>query len=150
MCAGCQFQGVTYIEGQVLPGGDRGCQDCTCSVSETITCYCTIAATVTDPVLCFLSPQSGEVVCVQRRCPTMPCPHPALDGCACAVCDGCRFNGRDCFNGERFPHPTDHCQLCSCLVHTTQNILTYIHKQSYKRLGKSRKWLCTKNRVQTR
>ncbi|KAM8892202.1 kielin/chordin-like protein isoform 2-T2 [Spinachia spinachia] len=88
-CDGCQFQGVTYVDGQVLPGGDGGCQDCTCS--------------------------SGEVVCTQRRCPAVSCPHPALDGCACGVCDGCNFNGRGCFNGERFPHPTDHCQICSCL-----------------------------------
>ncbi|XP_022610122.1 kielin/chordin-like protein [Seriola dumerili] len=89
VCDGCQFQGVTYVDGQVLPGGERGCQDCTCS--------------------------RGAVVCAQRRCPAVSCPHPALDGCACGVCDGCSFNGRDCFNGERFPHPTDHCQLCSCL-----------------------------------
>ncbi|XP_049429825.1 kielin/chordin-like protein [Epinephelus fuscoguttatus] len=89
VCDGCQFQGVTYVDGQILPGGEGGCQDCTCS--------------------------KGEVVCAQRRCPAVSCPHPGLDGCACRVCDGCNFNGRDCFNGERFPHPTDHCQLCSCL-----------------------------------
>ncbi|XP_071783371.2 kielin/chordin-like protein [Centroberyx gerrardi] len=89
VCEGCLFQGVTYVDGQVLPGGKGGCQDCTCS--------------------------TGEVVCVQRRCPAASCPNPALDGCACGVCDGCRFHERDCFNGERFTHPTDHCQLCSCL-----------------------------------
>ncbi|XP_044050662.1 kielin/chordin-like protein isoform X3 [Siniperca chuatsi] len=89
VCDGCQFQGVTYVDGQILPGGDGGCQDCTCS--------------------------RGKVVCAQRRCPAVACPHPALDGCACGVCDGCNFNGRGCFNGERFPHPTDRCQLCSCL-----------------------------------
>ncbi|KAM3870584.1 LOW QUALITY PROTEIN: kielin/chordin-like protein [Diretmus argenteus] len=89
VCDGCLSQGVTYADGQVLPGGNGGCQDCTCS--------------------------RGEVVCVQRRCPAVPCPNPALDGCACGVCDGCNFHGRDCFSGERFTHPTDHCQLCSCL-----------------------------------
>lgn len=55
-------------------------------------------------------------MCARRRCPAVSCPHPALDGCACGVCDGCNFNGRGCFNGERFPHPTGRCQLCSCLV----------------------------------
>ncbi|XP_047453521.1 kielin/chordin-like protein [Mugil cephalus] len=89
VCDGCQFQGVTYVDGQILPGGERGCQQCTCS--------------------------RGEVVCEERRCPSAPCQHPAVDGCACGVCDGCSFNGRNCYNGERFPHPTDHCQLCSCL-----------------------------------
>ncbi|XP_026167747.1 kielin/chordin-like protein isoform X2 [Mastacembelus armatus] len=89
VCDGCEFQGVTYVDGQILPGGERGCQDCTCS--------------------------RGEVECAQRRCPAVSCSHPTLDGCACGVCDGCNFNGRDCFNGERFSHLADHCQLCSCL-----------------------------------
>ncbi|XP_034734849.1 kielin/chordin-like protein isoform X1 [Etheostoma cragini] len=89
VCDGCQFQGVTYVDRQILPGGEGGCQDCTCS--------------------------RGEVVCTHRKCPAVSCPHPALDGCACGVCDGCTFHGRGCFNGERFPHPTDHCQLCLCL-----------------------------------
>ncbi|XP_053741751.1 kielin/chordin-like protein [Synchiropus splendidus] len=88
-CDGCHFQGVNYVDGQTLPGGEKRCQDCTCS--------------------------RGEVVCAPRRCPAVSCSHPALDGCACGVCDGCSFVGRDCYNGERFPHPTDHCQLCSCL-----------------------------------
>ncbi|KAF3688881.1 Kielin/chordin-like protein Cysteine-rich motor neuron 2 protein [Channa argus] len=89
VCDGCQFQDVAYVDGQIFPGGEKGCQDCKCS--------------------------RGEVVCAQRRCPAVSCSHPALDSCACGVCDGCNFNGRDCFNGERFPHPADHCQLCSCL-----------------------------------
>lgn len=29
---GCHYHGVTYTDGQVLPGGEGGCQDCTCSV----------------------------------------------------------------------------------------------------------------------
>ncbi|XP_014900210.1 kielin/chordin-like protein [Poecilia latipinna] len=89
VCDGCHFQGVTYADGQVFPGGEQECQDCTCS--------------------------RGEVVCTARRCPSAPCEHPALDGCACGVCDGCNFNGRGCYNGEQFPHPEDHCQSCFCL-----------------------------------
>lgn len=87
VCDGCHFQGGTYADGQMLPGG--ACQDCTCS--------------------------RGEVVCAQRRCPPVSCSHPALDGCGCGVCDRCNFQGRDCYNGERFPHPSDRCQQCSCL-----------------------------------
>lgn len=30
--AGCHFEGVTYVDGQTMAGGDGGCQDCTCSV----------------------------------------------------------------------------------------------------------------------
>ncbi|XP_057692024.1 kielin/chordin-like protein isoform X2 [Corythoichthys intestinalis] len=89
VCDGCHFQGVDYINGQNVTGGGGSCQECVCS--------------------------RGEVICTTRRCPAVSCSHPALDGCACGVCDGCNFEGRDCFNGERFPHPTDHCQLCSCL-----------------------------------
>ncbi|MEQ2287677.1 hypothetical protein AMECASPLE_015108, partial [Ameca splendens] len=89
VCEGCLFQGITYSDEQIFPGGEQGCQDCTCS--------------------------RGEVLCTTRKCPSSPCAHPALDDCACGVCDGCNFNGRDCYNGERFPHPEDHCQICSCL-----------------------------------
>ncbi|XP_075885031.1 kielin/chordin-like protein [Nelusetta ayraudi] len=89
VCEGCHFEGVTYVDGQTMAGGEGGCQDCTCS--------------------------RGEVACARRRCPAVSCSHPALDGCACGICDGCNFHGRGCFNGERFPHPTDRCQLCSCL-----------------------------------
>uniref|UniRef100_A0A8C6SQA3 VWFC domain-containing protein n=1 Tax=Neogobius melanostomus TaxID=47308 RepID=A0A8C6SQA3_9GOBI len=38
----------------------------------------------------------GEVVCAQRRCPTVSCPHPALDswGECCPVCTGaCLYEG---------------------------------------------------------
>ncbi|CAL8376149.1 unnamed protein product, partial [Arctogadus glacialis] len=88
-CEGCLYQGVSYLDGQVVSGGTGGCQDCTCS--------------------------RGAVACVPRRCPAAPCAHPALDGCSCPVCAGCRFTGRDRHNGERFPHPADRCQRCSCL-----------------------------------
>ncbi|KAL0968355.1 hypothetical protein UPYG_G00265780 [Umbra pygmaea] len=89
ICDGCVFQGGAYVDGQVFPGTRGTCDDCTCS--------------------------RGDVVCMKRRCPAVSCPHPALDGCECPVCDGCRFNGRDCFSGDRFPHPLDHCQRCTCL-----------------------------------
>lgn len=76
-----------------------------------------------SPTIIF-SPQGGEVLCAKRRCPAVACPHPALDGCECGACDGCNFHGRDCFNGEQFPHPTDRCQLCSCLVQHTHSLLS--------------------------
>ncbi|XP_056455381.1 kielin/chordin-like protein [Gadus chalcogrammus] len=88
-CEGCLYQGVSYLDGQLVSGGTGGCQDCTCS--------------------------RGAVACVPRRCPAAACAHPALDGCSCPVCVGCRFTGRDRHNGERFPHPADRCQRCSCL-----------------------------------
>ncbi|XP_068507212.1 kielin/chordin-like protein isoform X1 [Syngnathus scovelli] len=88
VCDGCRFQGVDYLDGQIVAGEKSSCQECRCS--------------------------RGEVACVQKRCPVVSCSHPALDGCACGVCDGCNFEGRNCLDGERFTHPTDRCQLCSC------------------------------------
>ncbi|CAN9499249.1 unnamed protein product [Ophioblennius macclurei] len=88
-CDGCHFQGVSYAEGLMVRGGDRECQDCTCS--------------------------RGEMVCTARTCPEASCQHPTRDRCSCDVCDGCNFERRECYNGERFLHPADHCQLCSCL-----------------------------------
>lgn len=89
VCDGCLFQGATLVDGQTVTGADGGCQECTC--------------------------RRGEVVCAQRRCPAVSCPHPALDSCGCGECDGCNYYGRNCYSGEKFPHPADHCQLCSCL-----------------------------------
>lgn len=98
-------------------------------------------------------------MCAQRRCPAVSCPHPALDGCACGVCDGCSFYGRSCFNGEQFPNPVDRCQLCSCLVlsHSCFNcrltlrwfVLNYIYSKAHKSLDlgcytvQNSKLLCT-------
>ncbi|XP_028305155.1 kielin/chordin-like protein isoform X2 [Gouania willdenowi] len=87
VCDGCYFQDVTFADGQTLRG-DQSCQDCRCS--------------------------RGDVVCTPRSCPDVSCTHPALDVCSCAVCDGCNFEGRNFYNGERFSHPTDRCQHCSC------------------------------------
>lgn len=122
VCVGCHFQGVTYADGQVFPGGEQKCQDCTCSVSERMLSV-RLMLNSSGLFLCVLFLQRGEVVCTARRCPSAPCAHPALDGCACRVCDGCNFNGRGCYNGERFPHPEDHCQSCFCLVLSYRRIL---------------------------
>ncbi|XP_029378341.1 kielin/chordin-like protein [Echeneis naucrates] len=89
VCDGCHFRGETFADGQSVPRGEGGCEECTCS--------------------------KGEVMCSERGCPPAPCPHPDQDSCSCGVCDGCNFNGRNCYNGERFPHPKNPCQICSCV-----------------------------------
>ncbi|XP_055365980.1 kielin/chordin-like protein isoform X2 [Betta splendens] len=88
-CERCFYNGAALANGHSFPDSGNPCAECTC--------------------------QSGSVRCVRRPCPAAACPHPALDGCGCGVCDGCSFHGRGCFSGERFPHPADRCQLCSCL-----------------------------------
>ncbi|KAJ3596116.1 hypothetical protein NHX12_002525 [Muraenolepis orangiensis] len=98
-CDGCLFQGQEYPDGYEFVEEKDRCSVCSC--------------------------YSGDIVCSRLPC-YADCRHPytptgqccgecdPLDGCACPVCNGCRFTGRDCFNGERFTHPTDRCQLCSC------------------------------------
>uniref|UniRef100_A0A8C7YAG1 VWFC domain-containing protein n=1 Tax=Oryzias sinensis TaxID=183150 RepID=A0A8C7YAG1_9TELE len=68
---------------------------------------------------CMFVLQSGSVRCARRPCLTPQCSHPVFNACGCPVCDECNrcnFDGRDCFNGERFQHPDNRCELCFCLV----------------------------------
>ncbi|MBN3295301.1 KCP protein, partial [Amia calva] len=88
-CEGCFFQGGEYIDGQTFPALSGGCEECTCF--------------------------RGDVTCGRKKCEKTTCPHPGLDACSCPVCDGCRFNNRDCKNGERFTDPKNKCQRCTCL-----------------------------------
>ncbi|XP_031418057.1 kielin/chordin-like protein [Clupea harengus] len=89
VCEGCVFQGGVYADGQSFPAPKADCDVCTCS--------------------------RGGVTCAPQVCAKVSCPHPALDRCSCGVCDGCLFHQRNCGNGERFPHPQDPCQRCTCL-----------------------------------
>ncbi|KAF5889344.1 kielin/chordin-like protein, partial [Clarias magur] len=87
-CEGCSFQGQVYEDGAIFPAPHAQCEECTCS--------------------------RGEVRCTPRSCPITTCPHPAVDRCGCAECNRCKFHGRECVNGERFPDPEDNCQRCTC------------------------------------
>ncbi|XP_051512067.1 kielin/chordin-like protein isoform X2 [Myxocyprinus asiaticus] len=89
VCDGCLFHGRVYADGEAFPSPTASCEECRCS--------------------------RGDVQCSPKSCPSAPCPHPEQDPCACSVCEGCNFNGRECGNGERFPDPSDHCQGCTCL-----------------------------------
>ncbi|XP_051725443.1 kielin/chordin-like protein [Ctenopharyngodon idella] len=89
VCDGCQFEGRAYADGESFPSPTGSCEECRCS--------------------------RGEVQCSPKSCPSVSCPNPQRDPCACQVCEGCQYRGRDCGNGERFPDPNDHCQGCICL-----------------------------------
>uniref|UniRef100_H3A523 Kielin cysteine rich BMP regulator n=1 Tax=Latimeria chalumnae TaxID=7897 RepID=H3A523_LATCH len=89
LCDGCRFQGRDYLHGETFPATKGTCEECRCL--------------------------RGEVTCSRKTCPKVSCPHPAVDLCACPVCDGCSFHGRDCLNGERFPDPDNQCNRCTCL-----------------------------------
>uniref|UniRef100_A0A3B5N165 Kielin cysteine rich BMP regulator n=1 Tax=Xiphophorus couchianus TaxID=32473 RepID=A0A3B5N165_9TELE len=141
-CDGCFYNGVVLVNGQSIPDPGNPCSECACQ-SGSVRCSrkpCPAASCphpVTSPCGCPVCDgchfqgvtyadgqvfHGGEQKCQdctcsvsERICPSAPCAHPALDGCACRVCDGCNFNGRGCYNGEQFPHPEDHCQSCFCL-----------------------------------
>uniref|UniRef100_I3KCN7 VWFC domain-containing protein n=1 Tax=Oreochromis niloticus TaxID=8128 RepID=I3KCN7_ORENI len=83
-CDRCSYNGAVLLNGQSIPDPGNPCYECICQVVS------------------------------QRKCPAVSCPHPTLNSCACEVCDGCNFYGRDCLSGEQFAHPTDSCQRCSC------------------------------------
>uniref|UniRef100_A0AAR2KBW5 Uncharacterized protein n=1 Tax=Pygocentrus nattereri TaxID=42514 RepID=A0AAR2KBW5_PYGNA len=89
-CEGCRYAGVEYLNGQEFPDPADRCNHCVC--------------------------MSGHVTCSKKPCYNPGCTHPALlSGHCCPVfCNDCRFHGRECGNGERFPDPQDHCQHCSC------------------------------------
>ncbi|XP_062861314.1 kielin/chordin-like protein [Trichomycterus rosablanca] len=89
VCEGCLYQGGDYADGELFPAPTSACEECTCT--------------------------KGKVSCTPKTCHEVTCPHPGVDPCGCAVCDGCNFHNRQCINGEPFPDPEDHCQHCTCL-----------------------------------
>uniref|UniRef100_A0ABM5GLJ4 Kielin/chordin-like protein isoform X1 n=1 Tax=Pogona vitticeps TaxID=103695 RepID=A0ABM5GLJ4_9SAUR len=89
LCQGCIFQGREYKDNETFPSPDDPCEECHCL--------------------------HGNVSCAPRLCPTPPCPHPSRDPCGCPTCDACRFHGRECQQGERFPDPQNACNQCQCL-----------------------------------
>ncbi|XP_017571659.1 kielin/chordin-like protein [Pygocentrus nattereri] len=88
VCKDCLFQGKVHADGEIFQAPNAVCEECRCT--------------------------KGEVRCTPKSCPQVACPNPAQDQCGCGVCNDCRFHGRECGNGERFPDPQDHCQHCSC------------------------------------
>ena len=56
----------------------------------------------------------GEVTCKSTTCPLVSCSHPTQGKC-CQTCDdGCEMDGWVYHQNERFNHPHDICQDCTC------------------------------------
>lgn len=142
---GCLYHERVYADGETFPSPTASCEECTCSVNthlvliphlfnvhhcknslftfSTIVYISSLLRVFFNCVSQCVCHQRGDVRCYPRNCQTVPCPHPVQDPCACGVCEGCSYNGRDCGNGERFPDPNNHCQGCTCLVHTHHTLL---------------------------
>ncbi|XP_072508897.1 kielin/chordin-like protein isoform X2 [Notamacropus eugenii] len=56
---------------------------------------------------------NGSVSCQRLPCPRTFCTHP-LQGDCCPSCDGCLYDGKELYNGERFTSPMSPCQVCLC------------------------------------
>ncbi|MEQ2187563.1 hypothetical protein GOODEAATRI_005924, partial [Goodea atripinnis] len=130
----CTFHGKKYPDGVEFADDKDPCGVCYCYGGDItctkLPCYEDCSHPYKPAGQCC---GECEVLCTTRKCPSAPCAHPALDDCACGVCDGCNFNGRDCYNGERFPHPEDHCQICSCLAPSdaSREVLSCLHGEVF-------------------
>uniref|UniRef100_A0A8C3VXH4 Kielin cysteine rich BMP regulator n=1 Tax=Catagonus wagneri TaxID=51154 RepID=A0A8C3VXH4_9CETA len=95
-CNGCAFGGKEYPSGADFPHASDPCRLCRCL--------------------------SGNVQCLARRCPRLPCPEPVLLPGEC--CPRCLTTPSSCprpgskvpaRHQEHFSPPDDPCRLCLCL-----------------------------------
>ncbi|GAB1290632.1 Kielin/chordin-like protein [Apodemus speciosus] len=89
----CVLEAQVFVDGDRFPHPRDPCQECLC--------------------------QGGQAHCQLRACPSAPCGHPLPGTCCRNDCQGCAFGGKEYPNGADFPHPTDSCRLCRCLVTAT-------------------------------
>ncbi|ELK13868.1 Kielin/chordin-like protein [Pteropus alecto] len=88
-CESCTYHGQVYANGQNFTDSDSPCYICHC--------------------------KSGNVQCLARRCPPLPCAEPvSLPGECCPQCPGCLYQGKEVASGERFPSVTVRCHVCLC------------------------------------
>uniref|UniRef100_A0AAY5ENI4 Uncharacterized protein n=1 Tax=Electrophorus electricus TaxID=8005 RepID=A0AAY5ENI4_ELEEL len=88
-CNGCNYAGKDYPNGMDFSHPTDKCRECHCIVSGT---------------------QNGNVQCLRKRCPPVPCSEPITEaGNCCPQCPGHSYR-----HAQHFYHPTDSCQSCSC------------------------------------
>ncbi|XP_046720965.1 kielin/chordin-like protein [Silurus meridionalis] len=92
-CNGCSYAGKDYPNGAEFPHPTDSCRECHCL--------------------------NGNVQCRMSRCPAVHCSEPTIpQGQCCPQCPAppadCVYEERLYRHTQRFYHPTDSCQLCSC------------------------------------
>ncbi|KAA8590177.1 hypothetical protein FQN60_014111 [Etheostoma spectabile] len=113
VCDGCQFQGVTYVDSQILPGGEGGCQDCTCSVRGEVK----LCVHTGNALLCHVHTQlwmAVHVECVtdatlMDEAVSMENDFHTLQTTASSAL------GNEYQSGSSFTSPSDPCSSCSCV-----------------------------------
>lgn len=114
----CSFENRVFVDGEAFPNPVSVCEECKCV--------------------------SGTVDCHQAQCPHPRCNAPLPGSCCQNNCNGeeytylsgteidlthynltvtenystlgCSYAGKEYPNGQEFPHPTDKCRTCSCIV----------------------------------
>lgn len=92
-CNGCSYAGKDYPNGMEFPHPTDACRECHCL--------------------------NGNVQCRMRRCPPVHCSEPTItQGQCCPQCPAppadCVYEEEQYRHTQRFYHPRDSCQLCSC------------------------------------
>ncbi|XP_043944568.1 kielin/chordin-like protein [Protopterus annectens] len=92
-CNGCNYAGKEYPNGADFPHPTDKCRECHCI--------------------------NGNVQCLSRRCPPLPCADPLLvSGECCPQCPAppleCLYSGHSFKHMERFYDPLDKCRICIC------------------------------------
>ncbi|XP_035826566.1 uncharacterized protein LOC101845560 [Aplysia californica] len=89
LCEGCLYEGRVIGNGQSFVSDVDPCQKCRCL--------------------------RGSVVCESLICPDVPCLNPVtVSGECCPTCALCQFQGQRYTDNQRFEHPNDDCQTCTC------------------------------------
>uniref|UniRef100_A0A2K6T6R5 Kielin cysteine rich BMP regulator n=1 Tax=Saimiri boliviensis boliviensis TaxID=39432 RepID=A0A2K6T6R5_SAIBB len=89
-CPDCILEEKVFVDGESFSHPRDPCQECRC--------------------------QEGHARCQPRACPRAPCAHPLPGTCCQNDCSGCAFGGKEYPSGADFPHPSDPCRQCRCLV----------------------------------
>ncbi|XP_072551912.1 kielin/chordin-like protein [Salminus brasiliensis] len=88
-CNGCSYAGKEYPNGMVFPHPTDRCRECHCT-NGNVQC---------------LAKRCAPTQCSDPRPPSPPCPAPPAN---------CDYEGQKYRNTQRFHHPRDSCQTCSC------------------------------------
>ncbi|XP_071136828.1 kielin/chordin-like protein [Mytilus edulis] len=88
-CTDCTYAGQFVRHGNTVADSKDPCSTCTC--------------------------QFGSMICTRKTCAPASCDYPVTENqCGCQTCTGCDFRSGVYTNGERFRHPQDTCQQCTC------------------------------------
>lgn len=112
-----------FVDGERFPHPRDPCQECLCQEGQA---HCQLRACPSAPCghplpgTCCRNDCKGEEPGLGTGVPGMEDSptgsYPWGQWPIAAPSSGCAFGGKEYPNGADFPHPTDSCRLCRCLV----------------------------------